>query len=91
MKKIILAVALAFSSLIAVPAASYADSITIRTDDGPGLHRGWERGEHRGWYNDNRRLKARMVHEDVRRHCVTKRVTTYRYGERVTRTTNVCR
>jgi hypothetical protein len=34
-----------------------------------------------------------MVHEDYRRHpsCFTKRVTTYRYGERVTRTTNVCR
>ncbi|MBB3660706.1 hypothetical protein FHX15_005977 [Rhizobium sp. BK650] len=93
MKNIILAVALAFSSMIAVPAASYADSIIIRTDDGPGLHRGWERGQHRGWYNDHRGWKARMVHEEVRRHpeCTTKRVTTYRYGERVTRTTNVCR
>jgi hypothetical protein len=36
MKKIILAVTLAFSSVIAVPAASYADSVIIRTDDGPG-------------------------------------------------------
>ncbi|MFK0332666.1 hypothetical protein ACIQUB_16185 [Rhizobium sp. NPDC090275] len=90
MKKIILAVALAFSSIIAVPAASYADTVVIRTDNGPGLHRGWERGHHRGWDNDRR---ARMVRDDYRRHrsCSTKRVVTYRHGERVVRTTKVCR
>jgi hypothetical protein len=90
MKKIILAVALAFSSIVAVPAASYADTVVIRTDDGPRPHRGWERGHHRGWDNDRR---ARMVSEDYRRHpsCVTKRVVTYRDGERVSRTTKVCR
>jgi|APAra7269096613_1048513.scaffolds.fasta_scaffold10632_4 hypothetical protein len=91
MKKIILAVAVAFSSLIAVPAASYADTVVIRTDDGPRLHRGWERGHHRGWDNNRR---ARLVREDYRRHpagCFTKRVVTYRDGERVSRTTKVCR
>ena len=58
MKKIILAAALAISSVMAVPAASYADTVTIRTSDGPGLHRGWDRG--------NRGPHARMVREDRR-------------------------
>ena len=86
MKKIILAVALALSSIAAVPAASYADTVIIRTDDGPSPHRGWDRG----WDNDRR---ARMVSEDYRRHpsCFTQRVVTYRDGERVSRTTKVCR
>ncbi len=90
MKKIILAVALALSSIAAVPAASYADTVIIRTDDGPSPHRGWDGGHHRGWDNDRR---ARMVSEDYRRHpsCFTKRVVTYRDGERVSRTTKVCR
>lgn len=84
MKQIFLAAALAISSVVAVPAASYADSVTIRTYDGPGMHRGWDRG-HRG-------PPARMVREERRsRDCMTKKVTTMRHGERVTKVTKVCR
>jgi len=84
MNKLILAAALTLSSVIAMPAASYADSVTIRTYDGPGMHRGWDRA-HRGPH-------ARMVREERRSHdCMTKKVTTMRHGERVTKVTKVCR
>lgn len=84
MNKIILAATLAISSVIAIPAVSYADSITIRTDNGPGLHRGWDRG--------NRGPHARMVRDHRGpRDCMTKKVTTFRHGERVTKVTKVCR
>ncbi|MDO1581259.1 hypothetical protein [Rhizobium oryzicola] len=74
MNKIILAATLAISSVIAIPAASYAETVTIRTDDG--MHR-----PHRGPH-------ARMA---PRKHCMSKKVVTYRHGEKVTRVTRVCR
>lgn len=79
MNKLILAATLALSAVVAIPATSFAETVVIRSDNG--MHRGDHyRGHH-----------YRTVREDRRKHCMTKKVTTFRHGERVTRVTKVCR
>ncbi|AXV18125.1 hypothetical protein CYG48_20390 (plasmid) [Neorhizobium sp. SOG26] len=89
MKNIILASAIALSSVFAAagPSMAQSASITIRSDDGPRYHRERERPRfhHRG------RDRVRHVVRQRERDCFTKKVRTYRHGEMVVRTTRVCR
>jgi Ni/Co efflux regulator RcnB len=88
MKNLIIATALAVTSIFAFAPSSYAQgaSVTITTGDGPRYHR-----------NDDRpryyRERPRHVRDwqRPRQRCMTKKVSTYRNGHRVTKTTQVCR
>jgi Ni/Co efflux regulator RcnB len=90
MKNIILASAIAFTSIFAAAGQSMAQSasVTIRTDDGPRYYRDRDRPRH---YRERDRDRARYVVRDRGRDCFTKKVRTYRNGDLVVRTTRVCR
>jgi hypothetical protein len=80
MKNIIIATALAVTSVFSFAPASYAQgaSVTITTGDGPRFHH---------------RERPRYVRDWQRpRHgCMTKKVSTYRNGHKIVKTTRVCR
>lgn len=88
MKKLIIATALAVTSVFALAPASYAQSasVTITTGDGPRYYRHHDRPR----YN---RERPRYVRDWQRpRHgCTTKQVRSYRNGHSVVKTTKVCR
>ncbi len=88
MKNLIIASALALTSVFASTAPSMAQSasVTIRTDDGPRYYRERERPR---VYRE--RDRVRYVVRDRGRDCFTKKVRTYRNGDLVVRSTRVCR
>lgn len=92
MKNLILASAIALSSIFAFAGPSQAQgaSVTITTGDGPRYNRDRDyRPRDRDW-----RPRERMVVREDRgpRHrCFTKKTKTYRHGKMVVKTTRVCR
>jgi len=88
MKNLIIATALAVTSVFAFAPATYAQSasVTITTGDAPRYHRNYDRPRYH-------RERPRYVRDWQRpRHsCTTKKVSTYRNGHRIIKTTQVCR
>ncbi|WP_117193205.1 hypothetical protein [Rhizobium terrae] len=90
MKKLIIATAFAFSSLLAFAGPSQAQgaSVTITTGDGPRYYRDYDRPR---YYRDHRPPRYVRNWDRPRHGCMTKKVRTYRNGDLVVRTTRVCR
>ncbi len=78
MKNLILSSVLAVSSLFAVAAPSYADTVTVTT-----TQRSMDRPMHRDEY--------RPRHHRVARDCFVKKVRTHHHGRVVVKETRVCR
>jgi hypothetical protein len=91
MKNLIIASALAVSSLFAFAPASQAQSVglTITTQEpGQRYYRERDRPRH---YRDHHRPRYVRDWDRPRHGCMTKKVRSYRNGALVVRTTRVCR
>lgn len=88
MKNLIIATALAVTSVFAFAPASYAQgaSVTITTGDGPRVYRQHDRPR---YYRERPRYARDW--QRPRRGCMTKKVRTYRNGQLIVKTTRVCR
>lgn len=88
MKNLIVAAALAVTSIFASAPASYAQgaSVTITTDHAPRYYNNHDRPRYH-------RERPRHVQswQRARHSCVTKQVRSYRNGHAVMKTTRVCR
>ncbi len=85
MKNLLLAAAIAVSSILPFATPSEAASVTVRTV---------ERVDHRGGHRVDHRHGHRERHMRPRHHrerCVVKKVRTHHHGRTVVRTTRVCR
>ncbi|KAB0677199.1 hypothetical protein [Aureimonas leprariae] len=82
MRYLIVAAALALTAPLGLGAtAAQADTTKIIVKDG-----------HRDGYRDSHRTVRRVVERrDYGRHCMTKKVVTRVHGERIVKTTRVCR
>ena len=81
MKNLLLAAAIAVSSILPFASASEAASVTVRT-----VERVDHRVDHRHGHRD-RHVRPRHHRE----RCVVKKVRTHHHGRTVVRTTRVCR
>ncbi|MBW6422410.1 hypothetical protein KX729_13215 [Rhizobium sp. XQZ8] len=90
MKNLIIATALAVTSIFAFAPASYAQgaSVTITTGDGPRYHRQHDRPR---YYRERERPRHVRDWQRPRHSCMTKKVRSYRNGHLVVKTTRVCR
>ena len=79
MKSLLVAAAVAAAAMIAVPAASQAESFSVRIGNGHHHHRHVDRGWHRGW------------HARAGGHCRTVITHKWRHGNRITIRKRICR
>lgn len=99
MKKLIIASAMALASVfaLAVPTQAQSVGVTITTGDGPRSYRERERPRYYGErerprrYSDDYRPRQVRNWDRPRHGCTVKKVRVWRDGQRVTRTTRVCR
>ncbi|MFS8110423.1 hypothetical protein QD460_01720 [Rhizobium jaguaris] len=94
MKRLLISCLIAMGALTATALPTYAQSVTITTDDGYG-YRHYDPYYHYGdrYYGDRYRYRTMYRDSDDYRYgrCMTRRVAFHHYGRLVVRETRYCR
>ena len=97
MKKLLIACLIGMGALTATALPTYAQSVTITTDDGYGYRHYNPYYYHYGdrYYGDRYRYRYRTMYRDWdgyrHGHCMTRRVAFHHHGRLVVRETRYCR
>jgi hypothetical protein len=86
MKNLIIAAAMAVTSIVSFAPSSYAQGVSVTIGDGPRYHRQDDRPR---YYRERPRYVREW--ERPRHRCVVKKVRSHRNGHLVVKTTRVCR